>query len=98
MTSTTTRLRSVNPVQLAIVLGLIYAVLAFLVAILFLIFGSMLSFAFGSYLGHMGIFNLVLFPVGYFIAGFIGGLIAGALFNLVAGWTGGIELTFETQP
>ena len=101
MTTTISRLRSVNPVQLGLILGIVYAILAFLLVLLFLMF----SHAFGSAIfpyspgwgafGSMGMFSLLVFPIGYFVAGFVAGLIGAALFNLVAGWIGGLELTFE---
>lgn len=99
MIRTTSRLRSINPVQLGLVLGLIYAVLSFFIAILLLIFSSMAPFAMGSYFmfGHSAL-TLIVFPVCYFIAGFIGGLISAAIYNLVAGWIGGVEITLDTTP
>lgn len=37
----------------------------------------------------------VLVPVLYAAFGFVGTLIAAALYNLVAGWVGGIEIEVE---
>jgi hypothetical protein len=37
----------------------------------------------------------VVFPVCYFIATFIVGLITAVLYNLVASWTGGFEVTLD---
>jgi hypothetical protein len=42
-----------------------------------------------------GVFFAILFPVFYAIAGFIGGIIAAAIYNLIAKWTGGLE--FEVR-
>jgi len=99
MIRTTSRLRAINPVQLGLVLGLIYAVLSFFIAILLLIFSSMIPFAMDSYfLFGRSVVTLIVFPVCYFIAGFIGGLLSAAIYNLVAGWIGGVEITLDTTP
>ncbi len=42
-----------------------------------------------------GIFALILFPILYAIIGFIAGAISAALYNLVAGIVGGIEIDVE---
>lgn len=93
-----TRLRNINPVQFALVYGLIAAVFGLIIAILWLPFGAVMatmpgSRAFGA---GMGVLSIVVFPIFYFICGFIGGIITAALYNLVAGWTGGVEVTLET--
>jgi hypothetical protein len=44
-----------------------------------------------------GVF-LLLFPVIYGAVGFIGGVIAAALYNLVAKWTGGLEFEVTDMP
>ena len=45
-----------------------------------------------------GIALAVMFPIIYAVGGFVGGIIAAALYNLVAKWTGGLEfeVTDET--
>jgi len=99
MTLTTTRLRSVNPLQFGLVLGLIYALLGFIFALLYALFGAaFLSAMHAGYPGAMpmmGIGLVIAAPIFYFVAGFLVGLVTGALFNLVAGWIGGLEVTFE---
>jgi len=42
-----------------------------------------------------GLFSIIIFPIIYAIAGFIGGLITGAIYNLVAGWVGGIKIELK---
>jgi hypothetical protein len=37
-------------------------------------------------------------PIIYGVFGFISGLIVGALYNLIAGWTGGIEVELSSPP
>jgi hypothetical protein len=54
----------------------------------------------GTGMANIGPIAIVLFPVIYGIGGFIGGfvegLVIGALYNLVAGWIGGVEVQLET--
>jgi hypothetical protein len=43
----------------------------------------------------MGMGAIITLPILYGLFGFIGGLISGWLYNLVAGWIGGIELDLQ---
>ena len=91
-----TRIRNVNPVQLAIVYAVLYALIGVLVGICFGIFSSTMgSLAPGANLGWL---SIIIFPIMYAVIGFIAGIIGGFLYNLVAGWTGGIELTLSQAP
>jgi hypothetical protein len=102
MTGTTTRVRSINVVQLALMYGIICAVLG-------IIAGLLIALAFLTAPGYFaqtgmtgfGPLSIVLFPVIYaillFIYGFIVGLIIAALYNLVAGWIGGVEVQLEPR-
>ncbi|HEY5348530.1 MAG TPA: hypothetical protein VIJ64_02325 [Candidatus Lustribacter sp.] len=99
MTTMTSRVRSINPLQLGLILGIIYALLGILAAIFFMSFGGMmmaLAPMYGRGFGGFGAFSLIIFPVMYFVGGFLSGLIVGALYNLVAGWIGGVEITLDT--
>ncbi len=94
-----TRLRNVNPIQCAIVSAILYAFFG-VVAALFLapIMSIMTS--------HMppginvapvpSMSSLIFLPIVYAVLGFIGGIITAFLYNLVARWTGGIEVTLDT--
>jgi hypothetical protein len=69
-----------------------------LAALFFIVFGSVLS---GLMSGHdglllgSGIVGLIVFPIINAIIGFISGAIAAFLYNLVAGFVGGIEIDVE---
>jgi len=41
-----------------------------------------------------GLMAIILIPIFYGVLGFIAGAITALLYNLVAGWTGGIEMEF----
>lgn len=94
-----TRLRRVNPVQFALVTATLYAIIGLIFALLWLPFGAMMAAMPGSNMrmfgAGLGIAVIIVWPIVYFIISFIFGVITAALYNLVAGWTGGIEVTLE---
>jgi uncharacterized oligopeptide transporter (OPT) family protein len=45
----------------------------------------------------MGVGAVIFFPIAYGLGGLIGGILMAAIYNLVAGLVGGIELNFDTQ-
>jgi hypothetical protein len=97
-----TRLTRIAPVQLAIVAAALYAILGLLVGV---------AVALAAFAGRsvpatstagvptfgMGWLSIILFPIIYAALGFIGGLIYAWLYNLIAGWTGGVEITLESR-
>jgi len=99
-----TRVRNINPVQLGVVSGVLYALLALVIALLMLPFMTMFSH-FGGGMGRMGaglgVFGgttvIIMLPVFYGVTGFVGGIITALIYNLVAAWTGGIEITLATH-
>lgn len=76
------------------------AVLYFLVSLIFIIpvwlFSSMLGSMIPQESGFSGGFLLIV-PFLYAIVGFITVAIACAVYNLIAKWTGGIEVEVESQ-
>ena len=82
------RLTNVSPLKLGITLAVVCGVLSLLV-VPFLLLASI--FHGGGIAGVLVIF----LPVIYAVLGFIGGVIAAFVYNLVAKWTGGIEFTTE---
>jgi len=92
------RLRRIDPVQFALVSAVIYAVLALIIAVpsmFFIMAASSISKEASIPMVFTGPLMIVVMPVMYGVAGFIGGIIFAALYNLVAGWTGGVEITLE---
>ena len=87
------RIARVDPYQLGKVLAAVYACIA-LIFVPFLLIGAIAGFGQHQGGGAAGFLILaILAPVFYGVFGFVGGLIAAVVYNLVAGWTGGIELT-----
>jgi hypothetical protein len=85
------RISYVSPLQAGIVLALLYALIS-LVLVPFLILGALFSH------GGFGIVFIIFLPIIYGIAGFIGGIIGALVYNLVAKWTGGIEMVLTDVP
>jgi hypothetical protein len=94
------RLTYISPLKLGIVLGIIYGIMSLIFAVPFFLIFSMIGAA-SARPGapalpviFTGVFVIFL-PIIYAVLGFIGGVIAAFIYNLVAKWTGGIE--FATQ-
>ena len=95
------RIARIAPLKTGIVLAVLYALLAVFMVPVFLLMGigaaatavrqggAQLPFAF---IFGAGAFML---PVFYGVIGFVFGVISAAIYNLVAKWTGGIEVTVE---
>jgi hypothetical protein len=87
-------IKRIGVLKLAIFEGALMAAFGILAALTFMLFGSM----FGGHSGALlvgGIAGLIILPILYGIFGFIAGAITAALYNLVAGIVGGIEIDVE---
>lgn len=98
----TKRIKKIAPLQLGKVLAVVYALgtVVFLpFFIIFTVVSSLLQHAGDApqmvgFLG-MGIGFMLFMPIVYGIMGFITGVVIAFIYNLVAGWIGGIELELE---
>ena len=84
------RLNYISPLQAGIVQAVICAVIS-LIAVPFIIIVGLMH-------GGIGAIFAIFLPIIYGIAGFIAGIISAFVYNLVAKWTGGLELTFADVP
>jgi len=94
------KITTVEPVSCGKMLGGVYAFLA-------LIFGAFIALLslMGVSLGGnrqggilalvMGVGAIVIFPITYFVFGFIGGILSALFYNIVAKVFGGIEINVE---
>jgi uncharacterized membrane protein YvlD (DUF360 family) len=82
------RITRFAPMQVAKVFAVLYAIISIPFALIAVVLGSM-----GG--EGMPIWMALGIPVLYLVFGFIFTAIAALLYNLVAGWTGGIEYTAE---
>ncbi|MBX3425584.1 MAG: hypothetical protein KF688_07895 [Pirellulales bacterium] len=80
----------ISPLRTGIVLGALYGLLA----LTFLPF-LLIAIVFSDNPDRAPNVFVVIFPVLYALGGFVGGVIAAALYNLVAKWTDGLE--FEVR-
>ena len=108
----TKEIKSINLVSAAKILGLMYTALGLIIWLLFACFGllqfvGLAAFFEGQDLGFLGagigglvislIVGLCLFPIMYGVIGAIAGAIGAALYNLIAGWIGGLEVQVSTS-
>lgn len=89
------QLTNISPLRAGIVLGVLYGLLGLIFVPFFLLAAVFGGRSGGAPAAFGGVFFAILFPVFYAVAGFIGGIIAAAIYNLVAKWTGGLE--FEVK-
>jgi hypothetical protein len=94
-------IKKLDPVSLAKVMGVLYALLGFIIGLFFAAFGSIFSglmeaggeeASSSAFSNMFGIGSIIFFPIMYGIIGLIGGVLTGFLYNLVAGWVGGIKM------
>lgn len=94
----TQRIRRMGPMQMAKTLGALYLLLGLIIGVPIMFFMSTVAKTqpgLPSYWGGMGVATIVVIPVVYGACGFIGGAIMAALYNVVAGLTGGVEIDLE---
>ena len=91
-------IKRVGVVSVGKILGLLYALMGFILGIIV----SLISLIGGAFVEEaiisstiFGIGAIIYFPIMYGIMGFISGVIMAFLYNLTAGWIGGIEVETE---
>ena len=104
--TTVTRIKRISPVQLGKMLAVIYGLISLIIVPFILAFSVIGALAgasgrFGGFgpaaLGAgFGLVMILLLPLLYAAFGFIGGILGGFIYNLVAKWVGGIEVEFES--
>lgn len=94
-------IKKIDPTSLAKVMGLLYAFLGVIIGLLFAGMGSILSNlpmaeddeAARTIINTVfGVGGIIFFPIFYGIIGLIARVITGFLYNLVAGWIGGVRI------
>ena len=100
-------IKRISPMSCAKVGGLLYAVIGLLVGgcislvmLLMTTLGGMIpedeAPMAGAALGMMfGAGAIVIMPIFYGVLGFIGGALTALAYNLIAGWTGGLEIEVQ---
>jgi hypothetical protein len=97
-------IKRISPMSCAKVSGLLYAVIGLIigacVSLVMTTVGSLVpqedAHMAGAAIGLMfSAGAIVVLPIFYGVLGFIGGGVAAFAYNLVAGWTGGLELEVQ---
>jgi hypothetical protein len=88
-------LTHIAPLRAGIVLGVLYGVLSLIFVPFFLLAAVLASRTNSPAPAIFGVGFAILMPVLYAAVGFVGGVIAAALYNLITKWTGGFE--FEVR-
>jgi len=94
------RLTHIAPVKLGIVLAVVYGVMSLVIIVPCFLLISLAGVANTARTGNPMLVNftgvfVIFLPIIYAVIGFIGGVIAALIYNLVAKWTGGIEFITE---
>jgi hypothetical protein len=90
-------IKRIGVARLAIFQGCMGVAIGLIASLLFMLFSSMFASRIGgSAVAAVGGFAMmIVLPIFYGIGGFIVGAIAGGLYNLVAGFVGGIEIEVD---
>lgn len=90
-------LRRLGVLSLAKVYAVLFAIfgliMGIVVAITAVIAGSVVGF--GWFGAGLGVLAIIVLPIMFALIGFIMGAVSAFLYNVVAGWVGGVEITFE---
>jgi hypothetical protein len=81
------------------IMGVLYAFLGFIIgaflALFSLVGAALAPRSMGAFGALFGVGAIVALPIIYGILGFLAGCITAFLYNLVAGWVGGLEMDLE---
>jgi hypothetical protein len=97
--------RRINPLSVAKIAGLLYAIIGLIVgAFMSLIFGAMgsLGAAQSDMPPMMGMLvgagSIVMMPILYGVLGFVTTALSAVIYNVLAGFVGGIEIDVDASP
>lgn len=98
-------IKRIGVLKAGIVQGCVMALFGLLIGLCFLLFGTVLGGLFGAVSDHPGtglglgllggVGMVIALPILYAFIGFVAGTIGAAVYNLVAGFVGGIEIEVE---
>ncbi|WP_420583232.1 hypothetical protein [Reichenbachiella sp.] len=90
------RVKKFGVLQTAKVAAIIYAIVSFVVFLPFALIGTMFTDEFFPEFSEFGPVALLFIPLMYGLIGFIFTAIGCVVYNLIASFTGGIEIEMET--
>jgi len=85
-------IKRIDPFSFAKIAGVAYALIGLIMALLVALLGSAIG---GGIMGNFGIAAIIIFPILYGVIGFIATAICAVIYNVVAGWVGGVKLDTE---
>lgn len=89
------RIRRMGVLQLAKISAVMYALITAVIFVPIMLFFMAVGAGAGAGAGSVGFLGLLIAPILYGIGGFIAGAIGAFVYNLVAGWVGGMEFEIE---
>lgn len=90
------RVKKFGVLQTAKVVAIIYVLVSFVIIVPFALIGSFISEEFFPEFDDFGAAALIVLPFMYGLFGFIFTAIGCVVYNLIASFTGGIEIEMET--
>lgn len=96
------KLKRIDPVKYGLLMGIIMALMTFIMFGIFMLFGGLFSAVAGE-MGPMGavlgggLAMLIFGPIMYFVLGFIFGWIGTMIMNFVLKKIGGLEMDFDGE-
>lgn len=93
----TYQIKSIDPIQLGKILGVLYFIIGAIVLVPLGLILSLAEAATGEFKGILSGFTLVFIPFLYAFIGFVGGIILAFVYNLIVKMTGGIKLEMEIE-
>jgi hypothetical protein len=88
-------IKRIDPMSYAKVQGVLCALLGLIFGIGIALIGMMGGSSGGGMLRGLGLLAIVVVPILYGLFGFLATVIAALLYNMAAGWVGGIKLDVE---
>ena len=85
-------LKRIGPLSAGKISGVISAVFGVIAGLILALFAGALG---EPFLGGNWFVQLIGLTLIYAIAGFVGGVIYAAIYNLVAGWVGGVQIELD---
>lgn len=90
------RVKKFGVLQTAKVVAIIYVLVSLVIFLPFAMVGSMISEEFFPEFADFGAVALLMIPIMYGIIGFVFTAIGCVVYNMIASFTGGIEIEMET--
>lgn len=87
------RIRKISPFQAGKMLAVFYALFSLILIPILLL--AAIAGPDGS--GGVSMVMAIMMPLLYIVVGFIGGIIGAFIYNIVAGWIGGLEMEFQQE-